>query len=268
MKRIILLLCTFLPILASAQSKFSVYRSVEDVVRYEDNLRYPVQKGDLLSERDLIEVPVKQGIHILEKETNRIYTNVKAGKQTVGAIIDKSEKDANSTFTNLNRQISKNIAKNSQGKGYSTYGMTTRGLSDELTFVDSLYYSIYTCVNNILDNDVISMKKIVNEDETISFMIDNTGSKVIYVSILYGNPSHLTICLDGVLSESGAVPIPPHSTLDLSSYRYIEPDTHAGYYLVSSDNMFDLSYIKSRLLYMRAPDFILDENIATLSIVK
>lgn len=268
MKRIILLLCTFLPILASAQSKFSVYRSVEDVVRYEDNLRYPVQKGDLLSEKDLIEVPIKQGIHILEKETNRIYTNVKVGKQTVGAIIDKSEKDANSTFTNLNRQISKNIAKNSHGQGYSTYGMTTRGLSDELTFADSLYYSIYTGVNNVNENDIVLMKKIVNEDQTVSFMIDNTSSKVMYVSILYGNPSRLTICLDGVLSESGAIPVLPYSTLDLTSYKYIDAETNECYYLISSDKMFDMSYIKSKLLYMRAPDFTIEDIITTVSIAK
>lgn len=268
MKRIILLLSIFLPFMAFSQSKFSVYKSVENVILYDnDNLHHPVKKGDLLNEKDLIEVPVKNGIHILEKATNRIYTNIKAGKQTVGEVIAKSEKDANSTFANLNRQIVKNISKNNHGKGYSTYGMTTRGLSGDLTYADSLYFAIYNTIHDMKPVDYLTLEKKSNDDGTVSFLIENNGENVIYVSLLYGNSTHLSICLEEGFAECSSIPLPSNSILDLTSLKFIEPLTGEEYYVVASDKEFDLSPIKTMLRYMREPDFSADPALISISTI-
>ena len=268
MKRIIMMLCVLLPVIAFSQSNFSVYKSAENVILYnDDNLHHPVKKGDVLKESDLIEVPVKNGIHILEKGTNRIYTNVKAGKQTVGAIVTKSTKDANSTFANLNRQIVKNISKNNQGKGYSTYGMTTRGQSEELTYADSLYYAIYSIIQDIKSVEYLSPETNSYDDGTVSFIIENNGENDVYISLVYGNSSHLSICLEG-FAECSSIPLPSDSRLDLTSLRFVEPLPGEGYYVVASEKEFDLSPIKTMLRYMREPDFSADPELISMSIIE
>lgn len=270
MRRIILLLLIFLPMVSYAQGKYSVYRCVEDVKVYNNGSRTwtPVEKGDVLDGNDLVEVPVKQGLHVLESGSNRIYANVKAGKHTVRDIIEKSVKDANSTFKNLNRQIVKNVAKSGQGKGYSTYGMTTRGLGDDLNFADSLYFSIYECIRNFQSVDCLSLCKVNNEDGTISFLIENNSDVVLYVSVVYGNISHISLCLEDELMELGALPLHPHTSLDLTSFKFIEPLEGENYYVIASEQGFDLAPIKTRLRYMREPDHSADAGLVMIAVAE
>ena len=270
MRRIVLLLLIFLPMVSYAQGKYSVYRCVEDVKVYNNGSRtwLPVEKGDVLEGYDLVEVPVKQGLHVLESGSNRIYANVKAGEYTVSAIIEKSEKDANSTFKNMNRQIVKNVAKSGQGKGYSTYGMTTRGLSDDLTYADSLYYSIYKTIRENTAEEDLSIKKIVNDDATISFVVENNSDSILYVSVVYGNSSHLSLCLEDGLVECSSIPLQSNEILDLTSIKFIEPLTGDDYYVIASEREFDLSPLKTRLSYMREPDFTAAEDLIIMSTAK
>lgn len=270
MRRVVLLLFVLLPVVAYSQSKYSVYKCVNDVKAYNtDSMAWgSVEKGDVLDGNDLVDVPVKQGLHVLESGSNRIYANVKAGKHTVRDIIEKSEKDANSTFKNLNRQIVKNVAKSGQGKGYSTYGMTTRGLGDDLDFADSLYFSIYECIRNIQSADCLSLCKVSNDDGTISFVIENNSENVVYVSVVYGNSSHISLCLEDEFMELGALPLQPHTSLDLTSLMFIEPLEGENYYVIASEHWFDLAPIKTRLRYMREPDYSADADLVMVAVAE
>ena len=270
MKRVVLLLFVLLPVMSYSQNKYSVYKSAGNVKTYNtDSMVWAsVEKGDVLDGNDVVDVPLKYGLHVLEPGSNRIYANVKVGKHTVRDIIEKSKKDANSTFKNLNRQIVKNVAKSGQGKGYYTYGMTTRGLGDDLNFVDSLYFSIYECIRNFQSVDDLSLCKVTKEDGTISFVIENNSETVLYVSVVYGNSSHISLCLEDEFMELGAFPLQPNTSLDLTSFKFIEPLEGENYYVIASELGFNLAPIKTRLRYMREPDYSADADLVMIAVAE
>ena len=267
MRRVLILICLLVSIVSNAQVKYSIHRCEGKVWTYDANSNSwsRASSGDVLDLKTVIDVPAKDGVQIFESTSNRIYSNTKAGKQTVASLIEKSEKNATSTFANLNRQIIKNVTKAGQGKTYSTYGMTTRGLSEGVTLVDSLYYAIYMNFQEEGDDQCgVRLNKITNLDESISFLIDNHENRTLYISLLYGNSSSLSLCLDETLFREGAFALPGNSILDLSSFKFVEPRDGNNYYLVVSEKKFSLLPIKNVLRYMRKPKFTADKGLITV----
>ena len=266
MKKLILLLCLFLPILAIGQNPYSIFSCTEDVKMFDESTKSwrPVKKGTKIDAGTLLIAPNKESVQILDGRTNRIYTNIHCGKVTVGAILDKSSKAANSILTNLNKQIAKNITKQ-KGSGYSTYGVTTRGSKDSLDFADSLYYAIYSNIKNPTPSECKEIEKVKHENNIISFIIKNESDNPIYVSIVYGNMNQMQVCLNDSIFEGGAVKIPAQTSLDLSAYKFTESQDDKEYYLVSCKTMFSLLPISHKLRYMRAPLFEAEQNLVEIT---
>jgi hypothetical protein len=266
MKKLIILLCLFLPILAIGQNPYSIFSCTEEVKMFDESTKSwrPVKKGTKIDAGTLLIAPNKESVQILDDRTNRIYTNIHCGKVTVGSILDKSSKAANSILTNLNKQIAKNITKQ-KGSGYSTYGVTTRGLKETLDFADSLYYAIYSNIKNPSPSECKKIEKVKHENNIISFIIKNESDDPIYVSIVYGNMDQMQVCLTESMFEGGAVKIPAQTSLDLSAYKFVDQEEDKQYYLVSSNESFSLIPISNNLKYMRAPRFEAEQNLVEIT---
>ena len=263
MKKLIILCCLLIPLCALGQNTYVIYNCADGVQVF-DTISKTWRStfvGEKITSETSINLPDKTCVQILDTKTNRIYSNAKGGKTTISDVIDKATKMANSSFANLNKQIAKNISKQQKGVGYSTYGVTTRGLEEGITLSDSLYCSLYSCIVENTNSDLVQFKMINMSDNTVSFEIINTSNIQMYISILFGNKDSLSICLGNDLSEFGVIQIPPQTSMDLSSYCFVKPSGDQQYYLVTSSKAYSLEPIKSRIKYMREPDYILEERI-------
>ena len=265
MKRALLILLLILSTLSMyAQKEYVVYDCAPGVKVYrtESGTWDLLSKGETLNENELLSIKQKGSVKILDKSTRRIYNNVKTGKQSVASLIKASSKSANSTFGNLNRQLAKNV-KNSdhRGKYYSTYGATTRGYEDDLTFTDSLYFAIYNGIHNQMPSELLDLKQLVKPDGTVSFVISNKSDDLYYATIVYGNGSHIETCFDLAIWGSDVIPIGPHSTADLQSYGFCSPSEEGGYYLIASKREFWMEPLHNALRYMSCPDYEADSGL-------
>lgn len=265
MKRIII---SLLPLLFSltlfAQKVYVVYECAPDVKAYRVDSKawVPLAKGEALQENDILNIRHKGTVKILDNSTRRIYSNVKTGKQPVSSLIKASAKSANSSFGNLNRQLAKNV-KNSdhRQKYYSTYGATMRGYSDDISFTDSLYYSVYSQINNMSPADFIRLKESVNPDGSVSFSIVNDSDDLYYATVVYGSKSQLVPCFDADILGTDVLPIEPHTTANLHSYGFSPASNNCCYFLVASRHEFWTMPLIPSLRYMVQPDFDADPEL-------
>ncbi len=264
MKRVLLtLIFIALSLSLSAQGRYTVYDcgSGARVFRTDSRSWAAVTKGEALQENTVLHIRQKGAIKILDNSTRRIYTNVKTGKQSVSSLIQASTKSSNSTFGNLNRQIAKNV-KNSDHRGryYSTYGATTRG-EGEVTYADSLYYAIFKGLSTPSSPEHLRLDVSHNDDGTVSFMVKNESEVPYYVTILYGGTSNLFPCLEETIPGTDVIPVAPHSSANLLSYKFMAPSGGDDYYLIASRCEFWTEPIKNALRYMTPPDYSADSHL-------
>ncbi len=268
MKRsIISLIILLFSLTMYAQKEYVVYDCDPNVkVFHVDTKTWdPLSKGETLRENDLLQIRQKGSVKLLDNSTRRIYNNVKTGKQSVASVVKASAKSADSTFGNLNRQLAKNV-KNSdhRGKYYSTYGATMRGYEDDLSFTDSLYYAIFNGINNQLHPECLQLKKTINSDGTVSFLIVNDSDSLYYVTIVYGNSTRIIACFDSDIYGTDVMPIEPHSSANLHSFGFSAPADDCGYYLVASKREFWTEPLQSALRYMMKPDYEADPDLVSV----
>ena len=247
-----------------AQKEYVVYDCSPGVKAYrvQSKTWTPLTKGETLQEDDLLNVRQKGTVKILDKNTRRIYSNVKTGKQPVSSLIKTSAKSANSSFGNLNRQLAKNV-KNSdhREKYYSTYGATMRGYNDDVTFTDSLYYAIFNGIDKINSSGLIRIEEIDNSDGTVSFSIVNESDDLYYATVVYGSRSRLDPCFDADIQGVDVFPIDPHSVANFQSFGFSPAADGSNYYLIASKREFWLEPLKPAIRYMVQPDFEADPEI-------
>ena len=264
MKRLLVILLFMLFSWTSqSQDKYAVYECSQAarVFRTDSRSWDAITKGETLQENTLLNIKKKGAISILDKSTRRIYSNVKTGKQTVSALIQASSKSANSTFGNLNHQLARNV-KNSDHRSryYSTYGATVRG-DGEVTFADSLYYSIFQGITKQTYGNSLVLKETRNNDGTISFSIVNDSDSLFFVSLICGDKSHISLCFDGLIYGADVISVLPHSMANLQSHRFAPPSGNEQYYLIASQREFWVEPLKNALNYMSPPEFVADEKL-------
>lgn len=248
---------------ALAQGRYVVYDCGQGarIFRNESRSWDDIKKGETLQENTLLHIRRQGLVKILDKTTNRVYSNVKTGRQSVSSLIQASSKSANSTFGNLNRQLARNVRNSDhRGRYYSTYGATTRG-DGEVSFADSLYYSIFHGISNQAFANQLRLDEILNNDGTVSFSVTNESDESYYVTVVSGDSSHLTFCFDDSLYGVDVIPVLPHSTADLRSYKFVVPSGNDSYYLIAAQREFWTEPLKNALRYMVAPDYSADAEL-------
>ena len=257
MRKVIMILCLILPLSVIAQERYSVYSSNSDTFVYNNETKSweSASKGTTLSLESIVNVGDKGEFQVLDSQTQRIYSSVKTGKQTIQSLISKATKKSNSTLGNFNKQVASNISTSrSFNKIYSTYGVTTRG-DGELTFADSLYYSIYKGINSLDVPELVYFQESLNADSTISFTVVNNTEELYFVNVVYGNNSKLSPCFDENIGREYALIVSPNSSLSLTGFSFMPANDGSRYYLIASKRRFSLALVKNSLQYMMQPDF-------------
>ena len=264
MKRaLITLIFIVFSLAAFAQERYVVYDCGPDARIFRSSTRAwdALVKGESLQENTVLHVRQKGALKILDKDTRRIYSNAKTGKQTVSSLIKASAKSSYSTFGNLNRQLAKNV-KNSDHRGryYSTYGATTRS-EGELSYADSLYFDIYRGIHETASPETLRLVETKDLDGSVSFTVINDSDTRYYVTIIYGNESHLEPVLSEGIFGADVIPVSPRSSANLLSYKFIAPTGSNKYFLIASSREFWMEPLKNALRYMVAPDYSADAEL-------
>ena len=257
MRNFIAILCLMLPLSVLAQERYSVYSCNNDayIYNYETNKWESASKGTRLTLETIVNIGDSEGFQVLDSQTHRIYSCVKSGRQTIKSLISKATKKSNSTLGNFNKQVVSNISTSrSFNKIYSTYGVTTRG-DGELTFADTLYYSIYQGISSADISDALCLQEHRNTDSTVTFAIVNNTGEQYFVNLVYGNNSQLRSCFEDNAGDNCAFIVSPNSSLNLAGFSFMPSDEGNKYYLIASQRKFSLASIKNSLQYMVPPDF-------------
>ncbi len=139
-----------------------------------------------------------------------------------------------------------------------------RGYEDDLSFTDSLYFAIFNGINNQSAQVFLQLRETVNSDGTVSFLIENNSDSLYYVTIVYGNSTHIVACFDSEIYGTDVMPIEPHSTANFQSFGFSAPAADSGYYLVASKREFWTEPLQSALRYMMKPDYEADPNLVSV----
>lgn len=250
---------------AYAQGELVIYDFTQGARIYRQDAKKwdTLHKNERVTENTLVNCKAKGAIQILDKRTNIIYSNVNTGNQRISEVVKSSAKRANSTFKNLNAQISKNVKGGTQSSKNLIYGATVRG-NEELSVYDSLYYSVYNGIVNNKVSDVISSNRVALDDDTFYFSITNSSDIKYYITIIRTSESGTYICVRDDIYNFDIITISPQSTIELKDLIFLDESSEYKYYLVASTNTFSLKPIESALKYMTPPEYEIDTFIVDI----
>ena len=268
------LITTILTILCSslwmnAQSDYVVYDCTTEARIYRQDAKKwdTLNKGEHVNANTLINARTKSALKILDKNSNLIYSNVNTGNQRVSEIVKSSVKRANSTLKNLNGQIAQNIKGGTQGSKNPIYGATVRG-NEELSMLDSLYYSVYNGIVNPRASESILATKVAVDNETFYFSITNNSGSEYYITFIHGNSNGIKTCIPDDLYKYDIVAVSPNTTIELRDFVFANDDSDRSYYIVASAKAFNLKPIASALKYMTPPEYDMDCYVADIVLTK
>lgn len=258
---IIMLTLISLPILS--QQTFKVYDATSKVTYCKQNTDQWVscKKKVVLSGYDKIKIPKRNSIKILDSSTNRIYSNVSTGTFTVNQIVKDAKNKSNAVFHNLNQELERSIKGVDKGTRYSTYGATSRGDDTKVTFIDSLYSTVY---HAITDNNHSAIKEVKADkhsfgDVSFYLTITNSSNKPYFIQLISYDGKSASFCYDVRVEEIGSLPIASNASIDLSPYVLSKPESQQ-YFLLVTDFAFNTSALSGLLSLFEKPrlDIILD----------
>ena len=228
------------------------------VLSHQSSVWKPAQKHDTISRSDKVRLSSGSSLSIVEVATNRIITSSKAGEYNVVDFSKKASEKSESIFRSLNKKLVRDIKKESELKNhYSTYGATTRGIHDNADYADSLYVAIYNAINTaqpVISNPV-SFRKITTSPETFCFGVENHSEETIFINVIKVSEAGATFCFSFPYDDFGVLPIPAHSSADLSGYPFIESSEKCRYLLVSTNHPYRISSLQYLLTTMKKPEY-------------
>ena len=192
-------------------------------------------KGEIIASNDVLRVVKKNGIKILDCSTNRIYSNVATGTMTVSQIVKNSQNKSNSILKNLNTELRKSINAKENSTRYVTYGATSRGSDSSISYVDSLYSSIYSGLHKNGTNlpEGIDVRKSIKND-SFSLVIENHTDEDFFCQLICINGTEsASFCYEFRQGHLDCLPLMRYSKLDLSPFSFWDNGTIQFFLIMS-----------------------------------
>lgn len=262
MKRLLIVLCMVLPMLASAQQNYQIKNVVGDVtLRHNNETNWVKVKALMYVDLDDI-LNVKKGgsVTIVEKSTGRVFVTKKAGKVSVQNRLVDVENNAQGVFAALNSNVRKSVKKHGcDNRQYGSVGAVTRGCDTcpiPVDIYDSVYAGILYFANSsqsVNEANGIVVEKTYVPEGTLSLTLKNTSDKLLYcnvvlVSELYNKKTNMfraksnyektpmetnkkvSICY--YFDDMDFIPLEPGDKVDLTSFPLVN---NGQYLLIASE---------------------------------
>lgn len=255
MKHLIIIFLSLFAFVVSAEAQdYMIYKfeGAVQIMAKGTTTWSPAKKRMVVNSSCKIRVPKGGSIEFSETTSGRIISSPKAGEYTIREIVSSDKKKAESIFSSLNKKLAKDIKSESdKNSHYVTYGATTRGLSDDVEYSDSLYSSIYHYIKTTesIENSDVQLKKVSDSEDLFHFEISNNSGVTRFVNVLKYQEGICAYCFDFNYDGFNQLPITNGKTADLSNVHFLQDESSARYILIATPRPYklgDLLYLLSK----------------------
>lgn len=243
---------------ASAMGKYTVHELTGHVQLKQGAKTVDATPGMEVKPTDLIIIPEHATVKILDSRNSQIYESITSGQMSVTRIVFDASKKASNNSAQVHDKLRMGRSKN-EGVVMIEKGKVTRALStydpagEQLQLdVEQLSRRLFAMLNDTIaqagtdDNDSpIVIRHLRNEQNGLSFMVENTMTFPIYFNVLKRIPNVNGIDISELGQPVGSYVLQPDQSIARAQSSGL--DSESSHIIVVTNYYFDVDSLLTKL---------------------